>query len=54
MISAALAGKNTETLIFGWPDQFVEQGTFEQLADKYGLTPERIAERICEHIEGKA
>ena len=53
-MAAALAGKNTETLIFGWPDQFVEQGSFEQLADKYGLTPEKIAERICEHIEGKA
>ncbi len=53
-MTAALADKNTEVLTFGWPDQFVEQGSFGQLADKYGLTPEKIAERICEHIEGKA
>ncbi|MBR3705881.1 MAG: 1-deoxy-D-xylulose-5-phosphate synthase [Firmicutes bacterium] len=53
-MAAALAEKNTKVLTFGWPDHFVEQGSFAQLADKYGLTPEKIAERICEHIEGKA
>ena len=53
-MAAALAHTNTEVMTFGWPDKFIEQGTFEQLADKYGLTAGKIAERICEHIEGKA
>lgn len=53
-LTAFLADNNTKVLNFGWPDQFIEQGSFEQLADKYGLTAEKIAERICEHIEGKA
>ncbi|MBQ4649969.1 MAG: 1-deoxy-D-xylulose-5-phosphate synthase [Firmicutes bacterium] len=53
-LAAALADKNTQVMTIGWPDQFIRQGSFEQLADKYGLTAEKIAERICEHIEGKA
>ena len=53
-MAAALAEQDAEVLIFGWPDRFIEQGSFEQLADKYGLTAVKIAERICEHIEGKA
>ncbi len=42
-----------QVLSFGWPDHFVEHGSVGQLQDKYGLTPEKIAERICEEIEGK-
>ena len=42
-----------QVLSFGWPDLFVEHGSVGQLQDKYGLTPEKIAERICEEIEGK-
>ena len=42
-----------QVISFGWPDQFVEHGSVAQLQDKYGLTPEKIAERICEEIEGK-
>jgi 1-deoxy-D-xylulose-5-phosphate synthase len=42
-----------QVLSFGWPDMFVEHGSVGQLQDKYGLTPEKIAERICEEIEGK-
>lgn len=42
-----------QILSFGWPDLFVEHGSVGQLQDKYGLTPEKIAERICEEIEGK-
>ena len=53
-MAGSLADKNTEVLSFGWPDKFIEQGNFDQRADKYGLTPEKIAERICEHIERKA
>lgn len=39
---------------FGWPDSFIEQGTFEELADRYGLSAAKIAERICEELERKA
>lgn len=41
-------------IIFGWPDSFIEQGTFEELADRYGLSAAKIAERICEELERKA
>lgn len=39
---------------FGWPDTFIEQGTFKELTDKYGLSADTIAERICEALERKA
>jgi len=42
-----------QVLGFGWPDRFVEHGSVAQLQDKYGLSPEKIVERICEEIEGK-
>ena len=45
---------NIRILNFGWPDKFIEQGTYDELAYKYGLMPQQIAERICEYIEGKA
>lgn len=45
---------NQMILNFGWPDTFIEQGTFEELTDKYGLSADTIAERICEALERKA
>jgi len=33
-------------LRFGWPDQFVPQGPFDALAERFGLTAPAIAERI--------
>jgi len=42
-----------QVMNFAWPDQFIEHGSVSQLQEKYGLTPEKIAERICEEIEGK-
>ena len=45
---------NISVINFGWPERFIEQGTFDELSEKYGLLPEQIAERICEEIEGKA
>ncbi len=53
-VADQLKNENIKILNFGWPDKFIEQGSFNQLADKYGLTPEKIAERICEYFEGKA
>ncbi len=47
-------GSDKKVLTFGWPDSFIEQGTFEELTDKYGLSAEKIAERICEALERKA
>ena len=48
--------KDTRPVIlrFGWPDAFIEHGSCGELREKYGLTPEKIAERISEQIEGKA
>ncbi len=51
-MNAKLMNSKIKTLNFGWPDAFVPQGTFNELADKYGLTPEKITERICETFEG--
>lgn len=47
-------GADHRILNFGWPDRFIEQGTFEELADRYGLSAAKIAERICEELERKA
>lgn len=45
--------KKTSILTLGWPDKFIEHGTVEQLMDKYGLSGEKVAERIKEKIERK-
>ncbi len=47
----ALGSENCRFLGFGWPDSFIEHGSFEELADKYGLTPEKIAEAAVRFIE---
>lgn len=36
----------TPTLRIGWPDQFIEHGSLEQLRDKYRLTAQAIAQDI--------
>jgi 1-deoxy-D-xylulose-5-phosphate synthase len=43
--------KNTDILNLGWPDEFIEHGTSQELYEKYGLDPQSIAERICNYIE---
>lgn len=35
-----------KVLRIGWPDQFIEQGSRSELLDKYGMTPEGIAESV--------
>ena len=52
--TSALKNEDINILNFGWPDKFIEQGSYDELAEKYGLMPQQIAERICEQIEGKA
>jgi len=51
-INELLATDNIRTLIIGLPDRFIEHGTSEKLREKYGLTAERIAERVREFVKG--
>ncbi len=46
----------TDVRVFniGWPDKFIEQGSMDELFEKYGLDAESIAERVCGFLEGKA
>ncbi len=53
-LSALVSGENVHVIKFAWPDEFIPQGNFDQLIDKYNLTPEKITERICEELERKA
>ena len=53
-MAAELKNEEIKILNFGWPDKFIEQGSFDELASQYGMMPEQITERICEYIEGKA
>ncbi|MEG0918502.1 MAG: 1-deoxy-D-xylulose-5-phosphate synthase [Anaerovoracaceae bacterium] len=45
--------KNTDVKVynFAWPNQFIEQGSTDQLRKEYNLDAESIFERICELIE---
>ncbi len=57
MVSRLLAEESSldvRVLNIGWPDRFIEQGSTEELFEKYGLDPESIAERVCDFLEGKA
>lgn len=49
--AVAVELKNTDILNLGWPDEFIEHGTSQELYEKYGLDPQSIAERICNYIE---
>lgn len=42
---------NTDILNLGWPDEFIEHGTSQELYEKHGLDPHSITERICNYIE---
>ena len=39
----------TPLLRVGWPDSFIEHGSQQYLREKYGLTPQAIAEDILNH-----
>lgn len=47
----ALNGEICHVISFGWPDRFIEHGSFEELADKYELTPEKIASKAMDFIK---
>jgi len=36
---------------FGFPDKFIEQGSVEEIFERYGLTAERIAAKLAEEFE---
>jgi 1-deoxy-D-xylulose-5-phosphate synthase len=55
---AALLGEEKITDVklemIGWPDQFIQQGSTEELFKLYGLDSDSIAERVCDLLERKA
>jgi len=51
-IKEILASDNVRILSIGLPDRFIEHGSREELREKYGLTADRIAERVSEFIKG--
>lgn len=53
-LCGALSETGVKIINFGWPDNFIEHGSCSELTDKYGLTAEKITERICEYFERKA
>ncbi|MCI8609141.1 MAG: 1-deoxy-D-xylulose-5-phosphate synthase [Firmicutes bacterium] len=54
MMAARLVNeRKVKVLTLGWPDAFIEHGSVSQLREKYGLTPDKAAERICDWIERK-
>jgi len=54
-ISEYLSEKNIKkTLLkFGLPDKFIEQGERKDILEKYGLSPEKIVEKIKEFVNDK-
>ncbi len=41
---------NVQVINFGIPEAFIEQGTHSQLMNELGLSPEKIAQRICQQF----
>ena len=50
-VAAYFADRPVKVLNFAWPDEFIPQGSVDELLERYGLTPEIITERIYEEIE---
>lgn len=48
------SAEDTKIVSIGWPEDFIEHGSCEELYKKYGLNPESITERICDLLERKA
>ena len=49
-VKARTAEKDTKVINLGWPDQFIEHGTQEQLYQKYGLDADSIAGVVRQNI----
>ncbi len=50
-IDALLINKQCRLINIGWPDEFIEHGSCEQLYHAYGLDAAAIAERIAKELE---
>ena len=49
-VKALTADKDTKVINLGWPDQFIEHGTQEQLYQKYGLDAGSIEDVVRQNI----
>jgi deoxyxylulose-5-phosphate synthase len=38
---------------FGWPDEFISQGTVEELERDFGFTAEAIAAQVLKEMKGR-
>ncbi len=52
-VAARLCNSSTVVKSICWPDAFLEQGTPQELYDKYGFQAATLAERIRDILEGK-
>lgn len=43
--------KDVKVINIGWPDDFIEHGTSDELYAKHGMDPQSIAERIIKELE---
>ncbi len=50
-IKAGVSQQDTEVINLGWPDQFIEHGTQNELYEKYGLDARSIAETVKQNIK---
>lgn len=50
----AQEGYGGHVLRFGWPDEFIPQGSIDMLMEKYGLTAESISRRVRERVFRKS
>lgn len=52
MIRGFLTNEPVKVISIGWPDQFIQHGSSEELYKKYSMDPSSIAERILKELEG--
>ncbi len=52
-IKEILTADSARILSIGLPDRFIEHGSSEELREKYGLTADKIAERVSEFIKSR-
>lgn len=53
-VSRVLANSPAKLLQIGWPDQFIEHGSSEELYQKYSMDASSITERILQEFEKQA
>ncbi|MBR3146735.1 MAG: 1-deoxy-D-xylulose-5-phosphate synthase [Eubacterium sp.] len=51
-LKARLAG-TCDVTVMAWPERFIEHGSCEDLYERYGLSGNKIAERIRKQLEGE-